>query len=670
MKRILLYTLCFVLVFNSPVLAQKVAKEKTKKEKVVKEKTKKEKVVKEKTKKEKVSKEKKEKKDPFVYETKDSENFTKESREAISKPVMPKYDVAQGFHKGKKKAKQENAFLNKKYYFPSKPHNAWQIGLFGGMSVLNGDVQPNFLYGNKPALPGHNFGVHVTKAWSYIFATRLRYSTFTMLNTDSGASTLTSEQFNAANTRSSGLAGYAPGQQFFHNSRTQGHDLTMDFIISFGNLAFHKERTNFNFKVFPAVGVMMYQTAYDHFDANGNAYNYTTLANNNNLGVNSRSDVLKNLATMRDGKYETRAENHTVTDEQKFLNYNPRLIFGIGGGFTIRLAKWIYLDIETRQMFTNDDLMDGVQWQEPSGISSTNSKGLTRGADSYNQTTVGLTFNLIGKKTAEPLTMMNPMHYSYAKVGESDPEAIIADLLKDNDGDGVPNKMDQEEDTQEGAPVDPKGIALDSDKDGIIDFNDDEPFSPPGFPVDDRGVATGTEAQLQERVENIVNNMVKNSTTNNGGNSSSTSGNGGLFNGGSSSCNAMSVELPSVHFDKDKYNIKPEFYAHLYEVAQRLLVCPGAKVLATGMADKDDNSKYNEQLSYNRVDAVIDYLTTTYGIDRERFVVKYNGEASANGKTASEQYLDRKVHFKLVENETGVSNPSEPHPGMKAGKAK
>ena len=48
---------------------------------------------------------------------------------------------------------------------------------------------------------------------------------------------------------------------------------------------------------------------------------------------------------------------------------------------------------------------------------------------------------------------------------------------------------------------------------------------------------------------------------------------------------------------KPDYNIKPEYYSHLYEVAERLLACPGAKVVAVGMADKDDNTKYNEQLS-------------------------------------------------------------------------
>lgn len=647
MKKAILLFLLALGFNNTYIFAQKTKKEKTKKEK--------------KTKKAKGTKDKA--KETFIYDTENSEDYKKEDRVEISKLAMPKYDVDQQFQTGKKKKAQQEAFKNRKYYFPSKPQNAWQIGVFGGLSTMASDVTPNMFQGNKPAFPGHNFGLYVSKSWSYIFSTRLRYSTMVMFNNNATASTLTTNQINALNRANDNFNGtplttptgneFYAGQQFFHNSRTQGHDLNLDFVFSFGNLKFHKERTNILFKAFPALGVMMYQTFHDHFDANGNPYDYTTLANLNNLGVNNRSDIYKKLASMRDGKYETRAEEHSVHDENKFLGYNPRFIFGLGAGVTIRLAKWIYLDIESRQMFMKDDLLDGMQWQEPFSIGTKAiSRGATSNFDSYNQTTLGLTFNLIGKKTTEPITMLNPIHYTYQKLAEADPEKAIDDLLKDDDGDGVPNRLDQEENTVEGAPVDPKGRAIDSDKDGIIDFQDEEPFTSPEFisNVDDKGVAKGADEMLKGKVESIVNEMELKSS--------------GI------DCDALSIELPSVHFDKDKYNIKPEYYAHIHEVAQRMLMCPASKVVATGHADKDNNSKYNEQLSYNRVDNVIDYLVDTYGIDRNRFVVKFDGENTAKGKTASEQYKERKVAFKLVESETGDSNPSEPHPGMKAGKAK
>jgi OOP family OmpA-OmpF porin len=609
MKKTILLLLSFTVLFNFSLSAQKEKKEKKAKA-------------------------------TFVYDSEDSNDYKKEDRAEVSKPTMPKYDIDQTFQVGKKKKKQQQAFSSRKYFFPSKPQNAWQIGVFGGVSILSGDVDANLFKGHKTAFPGHNFGLFVAKSWSYLFSTRLRYSTFTMLNFDNKASTLTFNQRGR-----SGLTQYGPAATIYHNSRTQGHDLMFDAIFSIGNVKFHKEHTNVLFKVFPTVGVMINQTFLDQLDENGNAYDYQTLLNDVGNNVIEKKDVAKTLSNMRDGAYESHPE---VVGNTILGGYNSSFVFGFGAGVTFRLTSWMYLDIESRQHFTSNDLLDGMRWSEPAGTGSSHSSGLTPDNDSYNQTTIGLTFNLIGKKTTEPLTMLNPMHYTYQVLAESDPEQAIDDLLKDDDNDGVPNRLDHEENTIEGAEVSAKGVAIDSDKDGIVDLNDNEPFSPPGYSVDDKGVAIGTDAQLVQKVKTIVDDM----------------------DNSEADCEALSVTLPSVHFDKDKYNIKPEYYAHIHEVAQRLLMCPNAKVLATGSADRDNDIKYNEQLSYNRVDHVIDYIVFTYGIDRNRFIVKYDGETAAKGNLASEQYLERKVSFKLAEDETGNSNPSEPHPGMKAGKNK
>lgn len=310
--------------------------------------------------------------------------------------------------KTSKKEKEEKPVVERQSLLFSKYKSAWQIGVFGGASVLVGDVKPAFLYGGKPALPGHNFGLFVSKSWTYLFSTRLRYSTMVMFTNDATASTLTSNQYYNLQERSSGLNGYSPGDLFFHNSRTQGHELTLDLIFSVGNVNFNKERSSVIFKVFPSVGAMMYQTFYDHLDANGDAYDYAAIDNLNNLGTTSRSDIYKELASVRDGKYETKAEEHTVDDENKLWGYNPRLVYGLGAGVAIRLTKFMSLDIETKQMLTKDDLIDGMQWQEP-GSSSAVSSNQTRGFDSYNQTTLGLTFSLIGKNIAESKNMDNPL---------------------------------------------------------------------------------------------------------------------------------------------------------------------------------------------------------------------------------------------------------------------
>lgn len=309
----------------------------------------------------------------------------------------------------KEKKKVEAEVVSKRNLTFTKPKNAWQIGIFGGMSTLVGDVTPNLFYGNNPVLPGHNFGVFISKSWSYLFSTRLRYSTSVMFTNDAAPSTLTQNQYDITNRNNDiGFRLYSPGEVIFHNSRTQGHDLNFDFVFTLGNVNYHRERSPIVFKIFPSIGMFMYQTFYDHLDENGNIYDYASIANLNNIGVSDRSEMIKELAVMRDGVYETNAEEHVVLDEEKFLGYNARFTFGLGVGFAVRINKFLSFDFETRQTFVNDDLIDGVQWQEPNSENAY-SRNKTIGDDSYNQTTLGLTYSFVNKKVGESLSMQNPL---------------------------------------------------------------------------------------------------------------------------------------------------------------------------------------------------------------------------------------------------------------------
>lgn len=634
----------FITLFLFSLLIMGVnAQETDKKEKPEKEK-------KEKTSKDKSDKGKNTDADVFIGEP-EGEKFQNTEREEVSKPLMPLYDVEQGFNQKGKKKKQEDAFLADEYYFPAKPKNAWQVGVTGGIAMINGDINQNFFKGDKPALPGYTFGAYVKKPFSYMFSMRMKYSYLEFWNTDWQPSTLTNDQIR--NTRATGddwaYSNYTmPGDtvahpsrvNYFQNSHTVAHDLTLDAIISFGNVRFHKERTKVVFNVFLTGGGMLFRTWTDAYDADGNPYDYASIVGNPDYTDASKKDVIKQLNAMRDGVYETQAEAPTNGEAAQLMGYSFIPVFGLGTGFTFRLNRIMDLDLSARMMFTRTDYLDGVRWQEPEGNTkgtfpgSLDSRGITNNFDTYLATEVGFNFKLVGKKKTEPTTLLNPMHYTYQKIAENDPEDAINELLKDDDNDGVPNRLDQEENTPEGAPVNPKGIALDSDSDGIIDLNDEEPFSPPGLPVNEKGVA-----QLPPPVDD-----------------------------GSGTVICDNVVFPSVHFEKDRYNIQPEFYAHLHNVADKMISCPDMKILATGMTDKDDNEKYNEQLSWNRVNAVIDYLTTNYGIDRSRFIVKYDGENAAKGTSAAEQYRERKVSMEqAADDATGDSNPAAPHPGIKAG---
>ena len=62
---------------------------------------------------------------------------------------------------------QHTEFLNGTYNFPAKPRNQWEIGIKGGTFTVSGDVPAEF--------PTPGFGVHVRKAFGYVFSMRLEY---------------------------------------------------------------------------------------------------------------------------------------------------------------------------------------------------------------------------------------------------------------------------------------------------------------------------------------------------------------------------------------------------------------------------------------------------------------------------------------------------------------
>ena len=639
----------FTIIFCSLLFIGLQAQDSVKKDK--KEKTSEEKTSKEK--KEKNSTEKiKAKDDTYVFQGEpEGDEYQLEDRREISKPSMPLYDVDQDFNQQSKKKVQQDAFNDNDYFFPAKPKNAWMLGLRGGIALVNGDVSQNFFKGNKPPIPGYTAGLTVTKPFSYVFSIRGNYNFMQMWNTDWQRSTLTENQISNTNYELASYINNNPfgsNQNIFQNSRTTAHELTMDAVFTVGNIRYHKERAKVVFNFFLSGGGFLYKTSYDQFDENGLPYDYLSIPTIDVSGV-SKKDIITALSNMRDGVYETNADGASNPQNGNAIaSYTFRPVLGGGFGFAFRLNRFMNLDIEARMMITRDDLLDGVRWQEPDGNSYVNlptvegggaaqtSRGLTRDFDTYTTTTIGLTFKLVGKKKTEPLTMLNPMHYTYQKIAENDPEKAIQELLKDDDEDGVPNRLDQEPNTPAGAPVNPKGIALDSDSDGIIDGQDDEPFSPPGLPVNEKGVA-----QLPP-VKSCCDIMIASACEN--------------------------VILPSIHFDKDKYNIKPEFYAHLYNLAEKMMECLDLKIMATGMTDMDDSEKYNEQLSYNRATAVINYLNEKYGIDKNRFIVGYDGESNAKASSPIEQYKERKVMLEQAPvGASGNGNPAPPHPGLKAG---
>src|SRR5205809_5568470 len=78
------------------------------------------------------------------------------------------YDPADSSVIPSKRMAQHTEFLNGTYNFPAKPRNQWEIGLKAGVTHVNGDIP------SKLAFP--SLGIHIRKAFGYIFSMRLEYA--------------------------------------------------------------------------------------------------------------------------------------------------------------------------------------------------------------------------------------------------------------------------------------------------------------------------------------------------------------------------------------------------------------------------------------------------------------------------------------------------------------
>lgn len=611
----------------------------------------------------------------------DAKTYNFYERKKISQPLQPRYDTDdQPFQKGKKREKQQQAFLQSKYHYPAKPKDKWEIGINFGLAFIDGDVNA---YVQRP---DQNFGVgvNVRKSLGYIFSLRAGYNFYLM--TGRNWELDNNLRFNRAlnpspNTNGLGSApryhdihgpnyydnprlaagrtrlGYDLNRTFIYNYRSWMHAGSIEAVVNLGNLLFHKERTKWNIYGFAGMTMALSQTRHDALDADGNVYDFSE---EKDIWVNGqfspyvnakkslRNSVLDQLKTKLDGTYESYADNDNNVTGIKMWTLIPG--FSVGAGVSYRPVKFMSISLETKVILTGNDLIDGYRWAQDEYAS------LTRENDNISYTSLNFGFHIGTKKQIEPLYWLNPMDFAYKKIGDMDPNKIAEDLNKDTDEDGVPDRLDKEPKTPKGFPVDVKGISLDSDRDGVVDGKDKELHSPPGFPIDELGVALVPPPACCDEIAK-------------GGGGADGTGPGGVAGRGGFDCSKM--ELPSIYFDDDKYYIEPMAEGTMHSIAERMQMCPDFKLVVSGRDGSKTDRKYNEQLAYNRTATVVDYLVEKYGISRDRFIVKFDGAPRPKNATTLELKKSRKVEFRYaVDGEMGESNPPAPHPGLKAGSDK
>ncbi|MGZ8536990.1 MAG: OmpA family protein [Flavisolibacter sp.] len=494
--------------------------------------------------------------------------------------------------------------------YPAKPRNMWEIGVKVGTFNISGDVASRLS-------PG--FGLHVRKAFGYVFSARLEY----MYGIGKGQNWLRSQNYHN-NTAWTG-AGYNPASQpIFYNYKASVHDLALEGLFSLNNIRFHKSKTGVNFYLLVGAGGTIYDTKVNALDDGGGTYaaDYAAIPTGT---WKTRKETKDAIQDAQDDSYETPAENHGDRRPKLFgKTFKP--VGHVGGGMAFKLSNRVNLAIEDRFTFTNDDLLDGQRWAEQVGGSPV----LTQNFDTYNYFTVGLNFNL-GAKAVEPLWWLNPLDYAYQEIRKPKYMILPKPVLPDADGDGVTDQFDQEQ-TPQGCPVDTHGVSLDTDGDGVPDCRDKEKITPTTCqPVDADGVGKCPIICPDSTCPGWMK---------------------------TSPCADALGSLPSVTFGSNtSVAVSSDAQSLLASIAARLRQNPDCRVVVTSYCS---STKAEQQRSWDRVNVIINYLVDKEGISQDRFYWQI-GQEGGDCNT---------VDFRAAtDQDTGLpTTVPAPHPNLSRGR--
>ena len=122
---------------------------------------------------------------------------------------------------------------------------------------------------------------------------------------------------------------------------------------------------------------------------------------------------------------------------------------------------------------------------------------------------------------------------------------------------------------------------------------------------------------------------------------------------GDSACAMNLGSLPSITFSGNGVSISSDAQSLVSSVASRLRNSPECRVVVVGYCA---SSKSQQQRSWDRVNAVINYLVEKEGISRDRFIFNY-GQEGGDCNT-----VDLRA---AVSGEEGPNNVPAPHPNLR-----
>jgi outer membrane protein OmpA-like peptidoglycan-associated protein len=550
------------------------------------------------------------------------------------------YDLMDSSLIPKKRKGQATDFANGQFDYPAKPRNQWEIGVNGGLINVSGDVRSKTPFnGPQKIMNTLAWGISIRKAWGYLISTRLFYNRGVASGFDHEAS----ENYWGHGRNPYYIAGYqnsipykvgntvVSDRNVYYSYKTNIQELSLQMVMSLTNLKFHKVRSRFGAYFFGGAGIMTYRTRMDLRGKGDSLYHFGMISRPDGSAVNNiykqRNNVNKQLLKMFDDVYETPAEEHP--NRGRYMKGTVRPIFNVGLGLQFRISKRISLQLEDKMSITMDDLIDGYRWQETPAVSTSTTNvtsAMTRDFDNLNYASLGLNVN-IGRRSVDPLWWLNPVDYGYSTICHPILPAE-SQCNRDSDGDGISDCFDKCPNTAGGISVDTHGCPFDTDGDGVPDYKDRQLITPTECQqnVDADGVGKCPDPECCKAVPE------------------GCSGLSGMVRFAKGDCKLLSASI-----------------AQLKELATSMRAKPNCNLIVEDLCC--DNKK-EEQLSWDRVNAVINYLVDVEHIDRNRFIFRTK-EMAEFRKDKGDCVPNTVIYRAATDNDTGDSFVTPPHPNLK-----
>lgn len=519
------------------------------------------------------------------------------------------YDALDTAYIPESRMEQQKQFLNHQYAYPAKPRNMWEVGLSLGAYNVFGDVTTKTPFTAVTPLDAMGFSAWVRKAIGYSVSWRLQYQ----YGKASGFDYRMRPASNEAPWKSIPYYAANNGGRIYSNYTMQAHELSLQLVGNINNIKFNKAKNSMSLYGFIGGGAMLWNTKVTTAQSDGSNFDFASAPDvQGGLWENRKDFNSWYKDALKDGEQTAAYPDSWWTVGDEGSQISPVITAGLGVQF--KLGDRVSLQIEDKVSYNGSDAFDAVSKDPFKGA------GLSPNPDLINYASIGVGINLGNKKRSVlPLWWVNPMDHIYNEISDPRHMNLPDPVLPDSDGDGVTDQFDKCPDTPSGVAVDAHGCPLDTDGDGVPDYKDKQLITPTECqPVDADGVGKCPDPECCKHMTG-------------------------------SACNIMAG---SVCFSSNSARLGSDDQNQLAGLAAQMKADPTCKVVVMGNAG---HSKLQQQRSWDRVNAVISYMSETQQISRDRFIFQYQGGTGD---------VNCIMYRAAMPGEEGPSNVAPPHPQL------